>query len=199
MHVWEYYTGALITWLCKEEAYSTYNTILHTTIIQCIHCNQMHTYTFLFLNQLFENINQRSVWQETQSVKSTLYRCKNAICLLFTNLQIHDLATLMPGRSSRRVARYGFVIINKWHFYKFCFPTIIVLIFKTSGYNVDSTDCVSGQTDLWHQYWQNKKLKVKRTTSKVNAITQCSYRYRCFTLTLHFKVKCEKIFTQTFF
>ena len=35
--------------------------------------------------------------------------CKNGICLLFTNLQIHDLAILMPGRPSRRVARYGFV------------------------------------------------------------------------------------------
>ena len=27
-------------------------------------------------------------------------------------------------------------IINKWHFYKFWFTTIIVFIFKTSGYNV---------------------------------------------------------------
>ena len=35
------------------------------------------------------------------------------------------------------------------HFYKCCFTTIIVFIFKTSGYNVDLTDCVSGQTDLW--------------------------------------------------
>ena len=34
---------------------------------------------------------------------------KNAIYLLITNLQIHDLATLMPGCPSSRVARYGFV------------------------------------------------------------------------------------------
>ena len=39
-------------------------------------------------------------------------------------LQIHDLATLLPGRPSCRVARYGFanfLIINKWHFYKILF------------------------------------------------------------------------------
>ena len=34
---------------------------------------------------------------------------KNAIRLLLINLQIHDLATLMPGHPSHRVARYGFV------------------------------------------------------------------------------------------
>ena len=36
--------------------------------------------------------------------------CKNAICLLFKNLQIHNLATLLlPGRPSCRIVRNGFV------------------------------------------------------------------------------------------
>ena len=37
-------------------------------------------------------------------------------------------------------------------FNKFYFTSIIVLIFKTSGYNVDLTDCVSGKTDLWSRF-----------------------------------------------
>ena len=56
---------------------------------------------------------------------------KNAICLLFTNFQIHHLATLLPRCPSHRVARYGFVN-KKWHFWKilfdnnhcFCFQNI---------------------------------------------------------------------------
>ena len=56
---------------------------------------------------------------------------KNAICLLFTHFQIHHLATLLPGRPSNRVARYGFV--NKkmaflknfvWQQSLFCFQNI---------------------------------------------------------------------------
>ena len=69
---------------------------------------------------------------------------KNAICLLFT-LQIYiwllcGLDVLASGWPD-----HGFV--NKKTngiFAKFCFTTIIVFIF-----NVDSMDCVSGQTDLW--------------------------------------------------
>ena len=58
---------------------------------------------------------QRSVWLETQSFELKLYPdvlkikknncCETAICLLFTDLQIHYLATLMPGCPSCRVAR----------------------------------------------------------------------------------------------
>ena len=58
---------------------------------------------------------------------------KMPFVLLFTKLQIHDLATLMPGRSSPRVSRYGFVNNKQMAFYKFCFTTIIVFNFKTSG------------------------------------------------------------------
>ena len=63
------------------------------------------------------NLRQRSVWPETQSIELTLYTdvlkiktfnccetklCKNYICLLFTTLQIHDLATLVPdARTSK--------------------------------------------------------------------------------------------------
>ena len=46
--------------------------------------------------------------------------CKNAICLLFT-LQIHDLATLMPGHPNLRVARYGFVNDKKIAFLQILF------------------------------------------------------------------------------
>ena len=93
--------------------------------------------------------NQRSVWPESQSgTFNIVSRCfenknnnycetkflKNAICLLITN---PFLATLRLGRPGSRVARLWIcVIINKWHFYKICFTTIIVFIFKTSGYNV---------------------------------------------------------------
>ena len=52
------------------------------------------------VSRCFENKNKNCC--ETK-------HCKNSICLSFTNLHIHDLATLMPGRPSHWVARYGFV------------------------------------------------------------------------------------------
>ena len=56
----------------------------------------------------------------------------NAICLLFKK-QIHNLATLLPGRPSRKVARNGFVnlyIINKWHFCTFLFQNNYCFYFQ---------------------------------------------------------------------
>ena len=51
----------------------------------------------------------------------------------------------MQGRPSRRVARYGFLNDKQMAFLQILFHNNYCL---TSGYNVDSTDCVSGQTDL---------------------------------------------------
>ena len=80
--------------------------------------------------------DQRSVWLGAQSVTFDIVSrcfenknnnccdakiCKNAICLLFTNLQIHNLATLLPGRPSCRVARNGFVNNKQMAFYKIKF------------------------------------------------------------------------------
>ena len=74
--------------------------------------------------------------------------CKNAICLLFT-LQIHNLAILLPGHLTRRVARNGFVINKQMDFLQsFVSQQLLFFIFKTSGYNVDLTDCVFVETYL---------------------------------------------------
>ena len=71
---------------------------------------------------------QRSVWLETQSVTFDIENinnnccetniCKNDICLLFTNLQIHFW--LLCGLDVR-IWIGKFVIINKWHFLKLLF------------------------------------------------------------------------------
>ena len=107
---------------------------------------------------------QRSVWPESQSVTfDIVFRCfenknnkccetnicKNAICLLFINLQIHNLATLMPGHPSHRVARNGFLNNKQMAFLKKKFTTIIFFIFKTSEYNVKCDGLWSLSNKSW--------------------------------------------------
>ena len=84
-----------------------------TNISSCMQYNR---------EQIFD---QRSVWPETQSITFDIVsRCFenksnncceqkfvkiNVICLFLTK-QIHNLAALLPGWPSRRVARSGFVL-----------------------------------------------------------------------------------------
>ena len=67
-------------------------------------------------------------------------------------LQVHDLATLLPGRPTLRVARNGFVINKQMAFLKKKnSKQLLVFFFKTSGYNVECDR-------LW--VWSNKSLKL---------------------------------------
>ena len=82
----------------------------------------------------WQNVSNSTLYPDVLKIKTNCCETKfykNAICLLFTNFQIHHLATLLPGRPSNRVARYGFV--NKkmaflknfvWQQSLFCFQNI---------------------------------------------------------------------------
>ena len=82
----------------------------------------------------WQNVSNSTLYPDVLKIKTNCCETKfykNAICLLFTNFQIHHLATLLPGRPSHRVARYGF--INKkmaflknfvWQQSLFCFQNI---------------------------------------------------------------------------
>ena len=87
---------------------------------------------------------QRSIWLVPQSVAFDIVsRCfenknnncweiklsKNAICLLFTNLKIHNLATLLPGRPSYRVVRNGFVINKQMVFLQIFISQLLLFYF----------------------------------------------------------------------
>ena len=88
-------------------------------------------------------------WKKQNNNYCEIFLCKNAICL-FTNpflATICGLDILAAGWLD-----YGFVINNKQMAFLQSSDSQqlpIVFIFKTSGYNVDPTGCVSGQTDLW--------------------------------------------------
>ena len=63
---------------------------------------------------------------------------------------MHNLATLLPGHSSRRVARNGFVINNK----QMAFlqtkisQQLMFLLLKHLDTMLNVTDCAPGQTDI---------------------------------------------------
>ena len=59
-----------------------------------------------------QNASNSTLYPDVLKIKTNCCETKfykNAICLLFTNFQIHHLATLLPGRPSHRVARYEFI------------------------------------------------------------------------------------------
>ena len=75
--------------------------------------------------------------------------CKNAICLLFTNLQIHNLATLLPGRPSLKVVRNGFLNNKQMAFLQiFVSQQLLFLFSKHLDTMLNVTDCGPGRTDL---------------------------------------------------
>ena len=87
----------------------------------------------------WQNVSNSTLYPDVLKIKTNCCETKfykNAICLLFTNFQIHHLATLLPGRPSHRVARYGFVN-KKWHFWKILF---------------DNNHCFCFQ-NIWIQCW----------------------------------------------
>ena len=66
-----------------------------------------------------QNVSNWTLYPDVLKIKTNCCEIKfykNAICLLFTNFQIHHLAKT----SLDRVARYGF-INKKWHFWKILF------------------------------------------------------------------------------
>ena len=66
-----------------------------------------------------------------------------------TNLKIHDLATLMQGRPSRRIARYGFVNNKQMAFLqKFVSQQLLFLFSKYLDTMSIRWICVSGQIDF---------------------------------------------------
>ena len=73
----------------------------------------------------WQNVSNSTLYPDVLKIKTNCCETKfykNAIYLLFTNFQIHHLATLLPGHPSNRVARYGFVN-KKWHFWKILFDS----------------------------------------------------------------------------
>ena len=94
---------------------------------------------------------------------------------LFINLQIHNMAILLPGRPSRRVARNGFVNNKQMAFYKIKFHNnYCFFIFKTSGYNVECEWlCSQSNKYLPHICWFfkvecNKKPNFWYTRTRPN-------------------------------
>ena len=99
---------------------------LHILLKTKVHSEEsdLKNYTCLLQHKdLFhrrQNVSNSTLYPDVLKIKTNCCETKfykNAICLLFTNFQIHHLATLLPGCPSHRVARYGF-INKKWHFLK---------------------------------------------------------------------------------
>ena len=108
-------------------------------------------------------MQQRFVWPGAQSVTFDIVSrcfenennncceikiCINAICLLFTNLQIHfwllcglDMTAGWPD-----CGFVNFWLVNNWHFFKF---KLLFLFLKHLDTMSNVTDCDPGQTDLW--------------------------------------------------
>ena len=99
----------------------------------------------------------------TQSVESTVYPdvskiktiivvnffCKNAICLLFTNLQIHFLLLCGLDILGAGSPDYGFVNDKQMAFLQiFVSQQLLFLFSKHLDTMLNVTNCVSSQTDL---------------------------------------------------
>ena len=111
----------------------------------------------IYLKDLFycwQNVSNSTLYPDVLKIKTNCCEIKfykNAICLLFTNFQIHHLATLLPGRPSHRVARYGFVNKKNGIFEKFCLTTIVILFSKHLDTMSNLTHFGYSKTDPWEK------------------------------------------------
>ena len=70
------------------------------------------------------NPSHSTLYPDVLNIKTIIvlnFFFKNAIYLLIINLQINNLATLLPGRPGRRVARNRFVNNKQIAFWNFLF------------------------------------------------------------------------------
>ena len=139
--------GALCDWWTTSNSCHCKTAPSHWVPNKCslLKISMLHTTQFCTLlknKDLFhrwQNVSNLTLYPDVLKIKTNCCETKfykNAICLLFTNFQIHHLATLLPGRPSNRVARYGFVN-KKMAFLKIFVWQQSLFCFQTSGYNVE--------------------------------------------------------------
>ena len=110
---------------------------------------------FIMVKDLFyrwQNVSNSTLYPDVLKIKTNCCETKfykNAICLLFTNFQIHHLATLLPGRPSHRVARYGFINKKMAFLKNFVWQQSLFLFSKHLDTMSNLTHFVSGETDPW--------------------------------------------------
>ena len=104
---------------------------------------------------------------------------KNAICLSIKNLQIHNLANLLPVQEAG-LPEMDFWIINKWHISQ----QLLCLFSKNLDTMFNVTDCAPSQTDL---SWGYKFVRACTSFVWVSyEFVQVSYEF------VHEKISMEK-------
>ena len=80
-------------------------------------------------------------------------------------LQIHNLAIMLPGHPSRRVARNGFVNNKQMAFLQIFVSQQLFFSFSKHLYTMSNvTDCDPSQTNLCYYYKQSKKKPLATTS-----------------------------------
>ena len=100
----------------------------------------------------WQNVSNSTLYPDVLKIKTNGCETKfykNASRLLFTNFQIHHLATLLPGRPSHRVARYGFVNKKMAFLKNFVWQQSLFLFSKHLDTMLNLTHFVNSETDPW--------------------------------------------------
>ena len=119
----------------------------------------------------WQNVSNSTLYPDVLKIKTNCCETKfykNAICLLFTNFQIHHLATLLPGCPSHRVARYGFINKKMAFLKNFVWQQSLFLFSKHLDTMSNLTHLVNSKTDPWTRaYVRGGQIWISRHWNRV--------------------------------